>query len=133
MSSERLQNIDAFFAREMERNRVPGAVVAIAHRGKLVYFKAFGFADKARGVPMATDTLFQLASMTKPMAAVGVLGRLAEVATAELPLLLQLHEPRPGLVRLRPENRGAAAHVPGGNAQRKALRGREGRRRERQE
>ena len=38
MSSERLQNIDRFFAREIERNRVPGAVVAIAHRGKLVYF-----------------------------------------------------------------------------------------------
>jgi CubicO group peptidase (beta-lactamase class C family) len=62
---------------------VPGAVVAIAHRGRLVYFKAFGFADKAKGVPMTTDTMFQLASMTKPMAAVGAL---ALTEQARLPL-----------------------------------------------
>lgn len=73
MSSERLRNIDAFFTSEIERKRVPGAVVAIARQGKLVYFKAFGFADQARGIPAATDTIFQLASMTKPMAAVGAL------------------------------------------------------------
>jgi CubicO group peptidase (beta-lactamase class C family) len=34
-SSQRLQNIDAFFASEMESKRVPGAVVAIARNGKL--------------------------------------------------------------------------------------------------
>ena len=48
MSSQRLQNIDAFFASEIEQKRVPGAVVAIARNGKLVYFKAFGQAvDRA--------------------------------------------------------------------------------------
>ena len=73
MSSERLRRIETFFAGEMERNRVPGAVVAISRQGKLVYFKAFGFADKARGVAATTDTIFQLASMTKPMVAVGAL------------------------------------------------------------
>lgn len=36
MSSQRLANIDAFFKSEIERNRVPGAVVAIARNGKLV-------------------------------------------------------------------------------------------------
>ncbi len=45
----------------------------IARQGKLVYFKGFGFADKAKGIPASTDTIFQLASMTKPMAAVGAL------------------------------------------------------------
>ena len=73
MSSQRLARIDTFFKSEMERDRVPGAVVAIARNGKLVYFKAFGFADKAKGVAMATDTIFQLASMTKIMVAVGSL------------------------------------------------------------
>ena len=83
MSSERLQRIENFFAGEMERNRVPGAVVAIVRQGKLVYFKAFGFADKARGVAATTDTMFQLASMTKPMVAVGAL---ALTEQARLPL-----------------------------------------------
>ena len=72
-SSQRLANIDAFFTSEIERKRVPGAVVAIARNGKLAYFKAFGMADPTQGVPMATDTIFQLASMTKIMAAVGAL------------------------------------------------------------
>lgn len=72
-SSQRLQNIDAFFASEMERKRVPGAVVAIARNGKLIYFKAFGQADPVQGKPMSTDTVFQLASMTKIQVAVGAL------------------------------------------------------------
>jgi CubicO group peptidase (beta-lactamase class C family) len=72
-SSQRLQNIDAFFASEMESKRVPGAVVAIARNGKLIYFKAFGQADPVQGKPMSTDTIFQLASMTKIQVAVGAL------------------------------------------------------------
>ncbi|MEQ1806888.1 MAG: serine hydrolase [Burkholderiaceae bacterium] len=89
MSSERLRNIDVFFANEIERNRVPGAVVAIARQGKLVYFKAFGFADKAKGIAATTDTIFQLASMTKPMAAVGAL---ALTEQARLPLQSKLSD-----------------------------------------
>lgn len=72
-SAERLKNIDAFFTQEIERKRVPGAVVAIARQGQLVYFKAFGQADPVKGTPMTTDTIFQLASMTKIQAAVGAL------------------------------------------------------------
>ena len=87
MSAERLRNIDTFFAQEIELNRVPGAVVAIARNGKLVYFKAFGSADKAKGLAMGTDTMFQLASMTKPMAAVGAL---ALTEQARLPLQSKL-------------------------------------------
>ncbi len=87
MSADRLRNIDAFFASEIERQRVPGAVVAIARNGKLVYFKAFGSADAAKGTPMATDTIFQLASMTKIQAAVGAL---ALTEQGKLPLQSRL-------------------------------------------
>jgi CubicO group peptidase (beta-lactamase class C family) len=87
MSGERLKNIDAFFNDEIARNRVPGAVVAIARQGKLVYFKAFGYADKAKGIAANTETIFQLASMTKPMAAVGAL---ALTEQARLPLQSRL-------------------------------------------
>jgi CubicO group peptidase (beta-lactamase class C family) len=52
---------------------MPGAVLAVARRGKLVYFEAFGYRDKAAGDPMTTDAIFSLASMTKPMVAVGAL------------------------------------------------------------
>ncbi len=70
-SAEGLARIDRFFAREIEANRVPGAVVAIARDGKLVYYKAHGFLDKAAATPMPLDAVFQLASMTKIMVSVG--------------------------------------------------------------
>ncbi len=98
MSAERLNNIDTFFAKEIERNRVPGAVVAIARQGKLVYYKAFGYADKAKGIPITTDTIFQLASMTKPMAAVGALA-LSE--QARLPLQSKLADYFPSFATMQ--------------------------------
>jgi CubicO group peptidase (beta-lactamase class C family) len=72
-SMQGLSNIDSFFAREIASNRVPGAVIAIARDGKLVHFKAYGFADKVKGTVMQTDTIFALASMTKIMTSVAAL------------------------------------------------------------
>jgi CubicO group peptidase (beta-lactamase class C family) len=40
----------------------------MARQGKLGYFKARGYQDKAAGAPLKTDTIFNLASMTKVMA-----------------------------------------------------------------
>lgn len=93
VSTQRLQRIDAFLTHEVDSNRIPGAVVAISRHGRLVYFKAFGFADKAKGLPMRTDTIFQLASMTKPMVAVGAL---ALTEQARLPLQSRLADYLPG-------------------------------------
>jgi CubicO group peptidase (beta-lactamase class C family) len=73
MSSARLGEIAKTLNADIARGRIPGAVVAIARRGKLVYFEAFGYRDKAAGVPMTTDTIFNIASMTKPMTAVAAL------------------------------------------------------------
>ena len=73
MSSARLGDIAKTLNADIARGRIPGAVVAIARRGKLVYFEAFGYRDKAAGVPMTTDTIFNIASMTKPMTAVAAL------------------------------------------------------------
>jgi len=82
-----LERLDRFFAREIEAKRVPGAVVAIARDGKLVHYKAYGMQDPAKGTPMQLDTVFGLASMTKPMAVVGALELTAE---GRLPLKSQL-------------------------------------------
>ena len=72
-SPERLDRIETFFKSEIEAKRVPGAVVGIARDGNLVYLKAFGASDPVSAAPMQIDTVFALASMTKPMVAVGVL------------------------------------------------------------
>lgn len=73
MLSARLARIDQKLKADVDSGRIPGAVVAIARNGKLVYFKAFGYQDKAAGLPMTTDSIFSLGSMTKPMVSVGTM------------------------------------------------------------
>jgi CubicO group peptidase (beta-lactamase class C family) len=73
LSSMRLERLAQAIRRDVETGRMPGAVVAIARKGKLAYHEAFGFADAAARTPMAKDSIFSLASMTKPLAAVATL------------------------------------------------------------
>src|SRR4051794_39390451 len=58
-------------------HKVPGAALAVTRHGKLVYSRGFGFADADKKVPVQADSLFRIASVAKPITAVGVL-RLAE-------------------------------------------------------
>jgi CubicO group peptidase (beta-lactamase class C family) len=67
MSSAHLGNIDSLQERYLAENAYQGSVVLVARHGKVRYFKAFGKADE--GVPMATDSIFRLASMSKVVAA----------------------------------------------------------------
>ena len=71
MSSERLERIDALISQHIEQDRYQGNVVLVARHGKVCYFKAFGKADE--GVPMRTDAVFRLASMSKVPSAVALL------------------------------------------------------------
>ena len=73
MSSERLKRIDEALRADIERGRLPGAVIAVARRGKLVHYQAYGYLDKDTGTKMTTDAIFSIASMTKPVVAVGAL------------------------------------------------------------
>jgi CubicO group peptidase (beta-lactamase class C family) len=50
---------------------MPGAVIAVARKGKLVYYESFGFLDKSKSTPMPKDAIFSIASMTKPVVAAG--------------------------------------------------------------
>ena len=73
MSSARLARIGTALRADIDKGRMPGAVVAIARKGKLVYFEAFGYLDKDAGTKMTTDAIFSIASMTKPMTGVAAL------------------------------------------------------------
>ncbi|MGQ0734856.1 MAG: serine hydrolase domain-containing protein [Acidobacteriota bacterium] len=67
MSSERLSRISSFIKGYIDANRIAGAVTLVARRGQIVHFEAQGWRDKEASQPMQTDTLFSLASMTKPI------------------------------------------------------------------
>ena len=73
MSSERLARLSEVLKADIAAGRIPGAVIAVARHGKLVMFEAYGWRDKAAGVAMTADTIFNIASMTKPMTTVGAL------------------------------------------------------------
>ena len=73
MSSKRLAFIDAAMNKAVESGELPGAVVFIARGGKLAYAKSFGWQDKEKKIPMRTDSIFRLYSMTKPIVSVAAM------------------------------------------------------------
>ena len=69
LSSEILAFIDAEVERAIQSNQMPGCVVAIGRRGQLAFLKAYGNKQvQPTVIPMDVDTLFDLASLTKPIA-----------------------------------------------------------------
>lgn len=73
LAAERLARIEALFQSDVGKGVIPGAVVLIARDGAPAYLKAFGFRDREKGLPMATDSIFRIASMTKPMVSIAAM------------------------------------------------------------
>lgn len=73
MSAQRLTRIDDFMQRYIDDEMVAGTVTLVARQGKVVHFKAQGMKDVERGQEMTTDTIFRMASMTKPIASVALM------------------------------------------------------------
>jgi CubicO group peptidase (beta-lactamase class C family) len=65
MSVERLDRIAGVMKDQVDKGTFPGAVTLIARRGEVVHLAAHGFLDAAKTKPMAKDSIFRLASMTK--------------------------------------------------------------------
>lgn len=67
------KTMDKILRDEVESGWVKGASALVLHRGKELYFNAFGMADEARGIPMRRDTIIHLYSMSKPITAAAVM------------------------------------------------------------
>ncbi len=65
--STRLKRLSDRLNEGVKNNELPGAVVLIARNGKIVMFESYGFRDKEAKVAMTNDTIFRIASMTKPI------------------------------------------------------------------
>ncbi len=69
IDAHRLARIDAVVAGGLATRRMPGCVVLVARHGKIVWKKAYGYRQtKPAPLPMTTETVFDMASLTKPMA-----------------------------------------------------------------
>ena len=73
MSGERLRAIDAVIQRRVDSGEIQGAVTAVARRGRVVHFAAYGLMDVARGRAMREDAIFRMASSSKPVLAVAAM------------------------------------------------------------
>jgi CubicO group peptidase (beta-lactamase class C family) len=73
VSAARLARLTAVFRKEIDDHKVPGAVMMVARKGKLVYATALGRRDPKSPDPMRTDTIFRIYSMTKPIVSVAAM------------------------------------------------------------
>lgn len=72
-SQERLQRIDNVIQDYVKKDWIKGATALIAHKGVIVYNKAFGFSNAQSRTPLTTDAVFRIASQTKAITSVAVM------------------------------------------------------------
>lgn len=65
--------IDTYLQAAVRDTQIPGIVALVTDADRVIYAGAFGRQDVANGIPMAVDTIFRIASMTKPITSVAVM------------------------------------------------------------
>ena len=78
MSAEGLARVDDVVEEYVDAGRIQGAVVGITRRNKVVYMAAHGTVDDTTGRPMRKDTMFHMASSTKPVLGVAAMMMIEE-------------------------------------------------------
>ncbi len=73
MSAERLRRIDEVIQRAIDAKQISGAVTLVSRRGELAHFEAHGLMEIQADRAMQKNTIFPIASMTKPVAGVAIL------------------------------------------------------------
>ena len=69
MDPERLSRIQPILQEAIDKKQIPGAVVLVVRQGKICFREAIGFRSlEPTSTPMTADTVFDLASLTKPVA-----------------------------------------------------------------
>lgn len=71
--AEQLDSVDAYIARVMASEKVPGVSVAIMRNGRVLLTKGYGFADLEHKVPVTPRTVFQSGSVGKAFTVMAVL------------------------------------------------------------
>ena len=73
LSPERLQRVDAVLEKYVEDEQVAGVVALVMRDGEIVYERAIGHADRENNIPMASHTVFRIASQTKAITSAAVM------------------------------------------------------------
>lgn len=73
LSAERLETLKPELQKLVNEGKIPGAVALVARHGKVVYVTSVGYRDIASKTPISEDTIFAIASMTKPVTCIGAM------------------------------------------------------------
>lgn len=73
MSAERLARIDEHFRHYVDDGRLPGYTVSVARYGQVAYLATYGMRDVENAKPMTLDTMYRIASMTKPITSLALM------------------------------------------------------------
>jgi CubicO group peptidase (beta-lactamase class C family) len=73
LCADRLGRLDAHYRRYVDDGRLPGWLVAVARHGEVAHVATYGHRDREADLPVTNDTLWRIASMTKPITAVAAL------------------------------------------------------------
>ncbi len=93
LSATRLTALTHAMQGYVERDEVAGVVSLVWRRGEIGYFEPLGLRDEAAQLPMERDTLFRIASMTKPVTSAAILMLIEEDRLAfDTPISLWLPE-----------------------------------------
>jgi CubicO group peptidase (beta-lactamase class C family) len=72
-SSKRLETTREVLKADVEAKRLPGAVLLIARNGRIAFYDVEGYQDRAVQTPMKKDSIFRVASMSKPITTVAAM------------------------------------------------------------
>src|SRR6185503_16073759 len=73
LDGARLERLESRIRADVDKGRIPGAVMLVARDGKVVMHKAIGSQDPAKRIAMREDSIFRIYSMTKPIVSVAAL------------------------------------------------------------
>jgi CubicO group peptidase (beta-lactamase class C family)/ATP-dependent Clp protease adapter protein ClpS len=109
-STTRLERIASWYQARVDGGDLPGAVVGIARNGKLAYLRAIGFQDRGKTIPMRSDAIFWIASMTKPVTSVAAM-ILVEQGKLDLDAPVSLYLPELANMQVATEETGTTELV----------------------
>jgi CubicO group peptidase (beta-lactamase class C family) len=92
LDAKALDRLDEYLVRFVDEGRLPGFLVSLARGGRVVHLTTHGLRDVAAGLPVESDTVWRIYSMTKPVTALAVL-MLAEEGGLALDDPLERHLP----------------------------------------
>jgi CubicO group peptidase (beta-lactamase class C family) len=71
--AQNFHSVDSIIEKQIQQQKVSGAVAMIIYKNKVLLDKAYGYADKAKQLPMTTNSIFRIASQTKAIVSVAFL------------------------------------------------------------